>query len=136
MSKSKKKHRPKSSEHFEQVAFFDYVRAKANQDLRYAAIFAVPNGGHRHKVVASKLKAEGVESGVPDIFVAVPNEQHAGLFIEMKFGRNKPTDNQKGWLKLLERMGYRTVVCWSADDAIGALEAHLALCEDDRSSYS
>ena len=37
-----------------------------------ALIFAIPNGGKRHIGTARKLKAEGVRSGVPDIFLACP----------------------------------------------------------------
>lgn len=114
------------SEHDEQVAFFDYVRLKAKDDKRYAAVFAVPNGGHRHKTVAGKLKAEGVEAGVPDLFVAVPTAKYPGLFIEMKYGRNKLSDNQKGWIALLSNMGYVCSICWSAEDAIEVLEMYLS----------
>lgn len=43
--------------------------------------FAVPNGGWRNPVVAAKLKAEGVRSGVSDLIIL-----HAGktYFVEIK----------------------------------------------------
>lgn len=47
-------------------------------------IFAIPNGGKRNIVTASKLKLEGVKAGVPDLFLAVSRHNCHGLFIEMK----------------------------------------------------
>ena len=39
--------------------------------LRYPDVFEliyhVPNGGHRHKKVAEKLKDQGVKAGIPDL---------------------------------------------------------------------
>ena len=63
------------SEHLEQCAVFDFAR--------YAGIrlFAIPNGGHRHKAVAVKLRAEGVCAGVPDLMVPEAHGGFNGLFI-------------------------------------------------------
>ena len=58
------------SEHHEQCALFAWLRLQW-PDLDRVS-FAIPNGGHRHKAVAGKLKAEGVKAGVPDIFIAYP----------------------------------------------------------------
>jgi hypothetical protein len=35
-------------------------------------VHAIPNGGHRHKAVAGKLKATGAKAGVLDVFCPVP----------------------------------------------------------------
>lgn len=106
------------SEHLEQVSFFDEAAIRANQDPRWSMIFAIPNGGIRHKVTAGKLKAEGVKAGVPDIFVAVPSFRYPGLFIEMKFGKNKPSKKQMYWINWLRIQGYWVAVCYSAAEAI------------------
>ena len=92
-----------------------------------ALLFAVPNGGHRHRAVAAKLKAQGVRAGVPDLCLPVPRGHYHGLFIEMKYGNNRPSPLQKWWLDQLQRQGYRTVVCWSYDEARVAIESYLAL---------
>lgn len=90
-----------------------------------AWLFAIPNGGQRHKAVAGKLKAEGVKSGVPDLMLTVPMNKYHGLFIEMKAGVNKPTNNQCRWLAHLNLRDYFAVVCYSATEAIQILEWYL-----------
>ena len=41
-------------------------------------IFAVPNGGHRAKSVAGKMKAEGAKAGVPDLSAADRDRRLSG----------------------------------------------------------
>ena len=43
-----------------------------------------PNGGKRNAREAAKFKRMGTRSGFPDLFLAYPNKQYAGLFIELK----------------------------------------------------
>lgn len=62
-------------EHIEQVTFVSQFR----QAYPGVLIFAIPNGGYRDKRTAEKLKAEGVVSGVPDLFIPAWR-----LWIEMK----------------------------------------------------
>ncbi|MBD4207883.1 VRR-NUC domain-containing protein [Xanthomonas citri pv. citri] len=47
-------------------------------------LHAVPNGGERNVVIATKLKATGVKAGVPDLFLDVARHGMHGLRIEMK----------------------------------------------------
>ncbi len=79
-------------------------------------IYAIPNGGQRNISVARKLKAEGVLSGVPDLHIPVPNRAYHSLYIEMKTGYNKPTENQKKVMEELSRFGNKCVVCKNFDE--------------------
>lgn len=88
-------------------------------------MFAIPNGGLRNKFTAYKLKAEGVKAGVPDIFLPVPSNDFHGLFIEMKFGKNKPTDSQEIWHIDLALGGYKVAVCYSFEDAQKVITSYL-----------
>lgn len=102
-------------EHQEQKAFIQWCNIKG---YPYNLIFAIPNGGKRNIVVARKLKAEGVKSGIPDLFLPVVSAQRSGLFIEMKSKNGKATAGQKQRMADLSREGYRCMICYGIDDAV------------------
>ena len=113
----------KKTEHSEQVALFDWASSEESRHLQLGLMFAIPNGGKRHIVTGKKLKAEGVKSGVPDIFLSVPRNGKHGLFIELKIGKNKPSKNQLWWIHSLRAEGYAVEVCY------GFLEAQTAIID-------
>ncbi len=78
-------------------------------------LFAIPNGGSRNVIEAANLKKQGVMAGIPDLFLAFPRAAAHGLFIEMKFGKNKLTPNQKEVFILLQNQGYSIATCYSFD---------------------
>lgn len=82
----------------------------------YDYLFAIPNGGHRDKRVAVKLKAQGVKAGVSDLMLPVPMQVFPGLWIEMKVKGNTLTDLQEEWFIKMHRQGYMCVMCvgWKA----------------------
>lgn len=85
-------------------------------------IFSVPNGGHRHPAVAAKMKATGVASGVPDLFV--PEWR---LWIEMKRVKGGSlSPEQKDWIEYLDRVGYCVIVGKGAEDAKQQISAFLS----------
>lgn len=102
----------KQDEHFLQVAIVNYCKYKG------IPIFAIPNGGHRYISVARKLKAEGVMSGVADLFVFCANDHHHGLFIEVKVGYNKQSDTQKEFEKKVLGFKYLYKVVYSLKEFI------------------
>jgi hypothetical protein len=76
-------------------------------------IFAIPNGGARSMATAGRLKAEGVSSGVPDLFVPA-----WGLWVEMKRSKGGSlSQEQKDWIAYLEGCGYQCIVGKGAEDA-------------------
>jgi hypothetical protein len=90
-----------------------------------ALTFAVPNGGRRDCAEAISLKAQGVTAGVPDIFMALPNERFSGLFIEFKHGKNKTTGLQDAFIARLREVGYCATICYSFDEAKEVVEEYL-----------
>jgi len=82
-------------------------------------LHAIHNQGHGDKIRGGIAKAEGVKAGVFDIFLPVPivNEMKAGLYIELKVGKNQPTNDQ------LRFQTYARYVRYDADIAYGWLEA-------------
>ncbi len=77
------------SEHDEQAKLFQLLRLNESKYPLLRAIFAIPNGGHRHAAVAAKMKKEGVRRGVWDVFVPFPMHGFHGMFLELTHGKNK-----------------------------------------------
>lgn len=90
-------------------------------------LFAIPNQARRSRANASRMLAEGLLAGVPDLFAAVPRGDCAGLFIEMKASGGKLSENQRLMLARLTKAGYATLVAYSATDAIHAIKAYMNL---------
>jgi len=91
-------------------------------------IYHVPNGGHRHKLVAIKLKEQGVKAGVPDLVLPMARGGHFDLYIEFK--ARAPYDAavspaQDAYLQALTDQGYLAIVCRGHVDAIEAIRAYL-----------
>jgi hypothetical protein len=118
------------SEHDNQVALFEWATWKSKEIPELDLMFAIPNGafyGGKWST-AVKMKAEGVKKGVPDIFLPAPmmyhdintgnlTEMYAGLFIELKVGRNKPSPEQLEYMDKLRGAGYMAVICYGFDEA-------------------
>jgi hypothetical protein len=103
-------------------------------ELRYPAVFElmyhVPNGGHRVKAVAGKLKAQGVKAGIPDLVLTMARGGFFGLYIEFK--ATPPNDapisaSQHARIRKLNEQGYLAVVCRGHFDTIEQIRAYLRL---------
>lgn len=103
-------------------------------ELRYPAVFElmyhVPNGGHRVKAVAGKLKAQGVKAGIPDLVLTMARGGFFGLYIEFK--ATPPNDaaispSQHERIRKLNEQGYLAVVCRGHFDAMEQIRAYLRL---------
>ena len=118
----------KTLEHTEQVNLMKWWALACHKyNLDERVLFAIPNGGERNIVVAARLKAEGVRSGVPDLFLACGHNSYNGLFIEMKKAKGgRVSDNQKCYLDILKTRGYAVVVCHGWNEARSAIEGYLA----------
>lgn len=118
------------SEHSEQVALSEWAAWQVNlgiEPLRW--IFAIPNGGLRTEETGSLLKSEGVKAGVSDIMLPHPTAAYCGLFIEMKFGRNKPTKNQIAFIDAMNKVGYLAKVAYGFDEAKAIIVEYLKMEE-------
>ncbi len=90
-----------------------------------ALLFAIPNGGYRRIETASRLKAEGVKAGVPDLFLPVARSPWNGLFIEMKTKKGVLTGPQRYWQRALKEQMYRHEVCRGFEAARDTLIGYL-----------
>jgi len=90
--------------------------------IRGLPVYHIPNGGSRNKIEAANLKRQGVKAGVPDLCFPVALRGYHGLYIEMKAGKNKTTDNQDEWIALLRGNGYCVHVCYGFDEARSVID--------------
>ncbi len=85
----------------------------------------IPNGGARDFREGAKFKAMGVRKGIPDYILPYPRNLFAGLWIELKVGKNYPTNEQLEWISYLREVGYKAVVCYGWLEAKAAIEEYL-----------
>jgi hypothetical protein len=128
------------SEHDEQATVIQWANLMAGQYPELGLLFAVVNGAklpyfktkgkngqtYRFSPEAKKLKDEGLRPGVPDLCLPVARKGFHGLFIEAKYGDNKPTPEQTAFLDALADQGYLAVVCWGAEEMIETITEYLA----------
>ncbi|WP_229182871.1 VRR-NUC domain-containing protein [Bradyrhizobium oropedii] len=116
---TKPKRKLKTEEHDAQVELFrDHIRPRLVEGV---VVFAIPNGGHRAKREAIKIKEEGGEPGVPDIFAI-----HLGqvYFLEMKKAKGgRVSRDQRAMMARLTAAGAICAVAKGLDEAVRQLEA-------------
>ena len=106
------------SEADEQKALFEWAEWAKGKYPALALMFHIPNGGSRNLIEAHNLKTQGVRPGVPDICLPVPNAFHTALFIELKRRRGgRVSDDQRGWIAALNRVGNLAVICKGWEEA-------------------
>ena len=109
-------------------------------------IHAIPNGGSRGDDEKSRakrggeMKAEGVRTGIADIFLPYPKRDMrglilwAGLYIEMKKSSLKPkregskgglSDEQISFAEYAKNNGYGWIVCYTWREAAQAIERYI-----------
>ena len=102
------------TEHEEQRELVRWFRQTYSGTL----IFAIPNGGARNLATASRLKAEGVVKGVPDLFVPAWE-----LWIEMKRVKGGVVSVEQDEMHLyLRSVGYQVMVAKGFEDAKQQIE--------------
>ena len=115
----------RAGEDTEQMGVIDWANVSKRRYPDLELIYHVPNGGKRDAREAARFKAMGVKAGVPDLCIPVPRGGYAGLYIEMKYGKNKPTDNQKKWISKLREYGHKVEVCYSGIEATEVIEEYM-----------
>ncbi len=130
-------------EHAEAVALMQLVKIHEARWPALRWLAAVPNGGARNKVVAGKLKAEGVRRGVPDYLwpvhavpARIPDARivagavggqrpyWVGLALELKAKGGRLEPEQREWLLHLEAQGWLCIVAYGADEAWAAIREY------------
>jgi len=106
-----------------QVAVVNYLRLAYPKVLFHHSPQETYTKSHYQKW---KNKALGTIPGCPDLLIFELSVQglrnSAGLAIEMKHGRNKPTAEQNKFMNELKRCGWRCEVCYDSAEAIEVID--------------
>ena len=120
-----------ATEHQEQVSLFQWAAHMSGKYPELRLMYAIPNGGLRNPVVASKLKAEGVKAGVPDIFLPAARCGYHGLYIEMKrIKGGRLSTEQAQWIADLLNQGYAVYKAEGWVKAKECIEQYLKLASE------
>ncbi len=87
-------------------------------------MFAIPNGGKRDAITATKMKQTGTLAGTWDLLLSVPRRGYSGLFIEMKVGKNNLSDHQRDFRKA-HGDDYAFAICKTLDAFMKVINLYL-----------
>lgn len=116
------------SEFQEQKELVSWFRAKYpahSRCLRLSLNGINLPAGRRGAMMMSQCKSQGLTLGESDLFFAIPNLLYHGLFIEMKAGKGKATQDQLDYLIVMDSLGYQTAVITGAEKAKQFIEDYM-----------
>jgi len=102
------------SDHINFVNWFNHHFPELSDDLHHFA-----NERQCSPQEGRMLKRMGVKKGVPDFFLALPISKtgKAGLWIELKYGKNKPTKEQIEFGERKIKRNYEFAIVWGKEAA-------------------
>ena len=109
-------------ETIDQMKFFDWIHSRPDLDPYCFHI------GNQRKCTPQQgriLKRMGVKSGASDIFVGIPKGGWNGMFLELKSGSGKPTNNQERFMIDMTSMGYYCVWASGYEQARKVIEKYI-----------
>lgn len=124
---SQTKSKPIPHEANKQEALFRWAEFVRGRFPEIDLLFHIPNGGSRNRLEAANLKRQGVKAGGPDLCLPVARGKYHGLYIEMKYGKNKVSEKQSEWLAALQVQGYSIAVCYGWQEAQEVITKYLEL---------
>lgn len=115
----------KRSETTEQINLFNWARSIESFVPELKLMYHIPNEGKRSNGTGALLKAAGMKAGVPDIHLPVARNGYTGLYIEMKYGKNTPSKEQKEFMVGLLQEGHKVEVAYSMQQAREVIRKYL-----------
>lgn len=111
---------PEQIDHINVVNWFSFNFPELADDFHHFA------NERRCSIQQGKLlKRMGVKKGVADFFLAFPQGRHAGLWIELKVGKNKPTKEQIAFAERKTYRGYQCAIVWGREAACEIILSYL-----------
>lgn len=110
----------------EQIALFRWAAYETNAHPELSMLYHIPNERRCTARQGARMNAEGRRKGVPDICLPVPKGGFHGLYIELKRTKGGTvSEDQRGWIKALQRCGYRAEVCRGWEPAMNVILEYL-----------
>lgn len=97
-------------------------------ELMHIVAVHIPNESKRSETYGAKMKRMGLRKGFPDLFIPTAKQGFHGLFIELKRDRHsRVSAEQKAWIVYLNEHGYRSTICYGADEAINEIKNYMEI---------
>ena len=71
------------------------------------------------------MKRQGMKPGVSDICLPYAAGGYNNLYVELKVGNNKATEEQLVFIDAINRIGGRAIIAYGSDAAIEVIKAYL-----------
>ena len=113
------------SEHIEQCTVFTWATLYEPKYPCLKYMFSTLNGIRLTIGSAVKAKKSGNKKGVPDIVLPKPMNNYHGLYIELKVGKNKTSEDQNDFIEYLRIEGYKVEVAYGSIEAIDFIKDYL-----------
>jgi len=107
----------------EQIAAMDWLRV--NHPLIASHTMHIGNERKASYYAGYIMKRMGTLKGASDLFIAWPNSDYHGLFIEVKSKVGRPTPEQKQFLQRMRDVGYKAEICYGAAQVINTMQEYI-----------
>jgi len=105
--------------------FWKYVKGETQLQVSVTQYLSIrnilfhhsPNEGKRSPFEQFLVKIMGTKSGFPDLEIFPTEPDNPPIYMELKYGKNIPTEQQKHWLGSLAYLGYRCYIVYTFESA-------------------
>lgn len=108
----------------DQIALLEWIGLAHPNLLKY--VISIPNERKTSQMNGYILKKMGLRPGASDLFIFNAVHPYFGLFLEMKSKVGKASIAQLEFIELVNKSGYKGVICYGLDQAIEAIETYLS----------
>lgn len=119
------------SEDQAQRLIFDWARWQQGKYPQLKAMYHAANEGKRSARAGAELKRQGMKPGVSDICLPYASGKYNNLYVELKVGNGKASDNQLKFVDMINSIGGKAVVVYGSEAAIELITAYLEGTIDD-----
>lgn len=118
----------KPSKLFEEKMQTKIVKQIKQLALKYKCLewfMHYPSGQKRSIRIARKLKRMGTKKGIWDFFLPFKVGKYSGIYIELKYGYNSLTPEQKEFGLFVASQDYYTAICYTIEQTINVVIGYL-----------